>query len=433
MKSTKKPYHLLLKTYQTITGGVAFIPAVLAMVFGGVAMLMLYFETYGLSNWFKENLPLFVITSADTGRAILSTLIGALISLTVFSFTMVMVVLNQASSNFSPRLLPNLLSEQPHKIVLGNYLGVTTFCILTLISILPDSDYRSLPAFTVFVCVILGLYCMGLFVYFIDSITRRVQVDNIISRLYIQTRDKIRERLQPAEGFGQQTVEIDATWQRLTTPRSGYIRYVDYEALAEVSCDLQSPLYVAIPMGLYIPEGIPYVLTRVKPDQACLSKIEGAITIDTDAPQEWFESGIKQLTEVAVKAMSPGINDPGTALKALDYLTDLLAQYLKVPELTSFHGRRGGVVYFASLSFNDFLHAIMESLRLYLKHDTLLVRKLVVMLGHLIRQDAVSSRQRQQLERELAALVADANESITNALDRETVTAEISSIRAQIR
>lgn len=433
MKSIKTPYHFLLKTYHTVVDGVAFIPALLALLFGAAAMLMLYLESDGLSEWFKENLPLFVITSAETGRAILSTLIGALISLTVFSFTMVMVVLNQATNNFSPRLLPNLISETPHKIVLGNYLGVTTFCILTLISILPDSDYRTLPSFTVFVCVILGLYCMGLFVYFIDSISRRVQIDNIVSRLYLKTRDKIRAGMVPNPGFGQETIELNEYWHRLTTWRSGYIRFIDYEALAAVARDLDSPLYVAVPMGLYIPEGIPYVLVQRVPDEEQEQRIHKAITIDTNAPSEWFESGIKQLAEVAVKAMSPGINDPGTALKALDYLTDLLAQYMKVPALTSFRGPQGGLVCFAHLNFADLLRGIMEELRLYMKHDTLLVRKLIVMLGHLLQQDAASGDQGRQLHRELQALIEDANTSIANKLDRETISALVLQVRRKGR
>ena len=93
---------------------------------------MIYLEQKDISAHIMEIAPALVIDDTDTAKTILSTLIGGLISLTVFSFSMVMVLLNQASSNFSPRVLPGIVSDQKHQIVLGLYIGTILYNIFIL-------------------------------------------------------------------------------------------------------------------------------------------------------------------------------------------------------------------------------------------------------------------------------------------------------------
>src|SRR5690606_15243639 len=137
-----------------------------------------------LTRYLKEKLGLLIIDNADTARSLLSTLIGGVISLMVFSFSMVMILLNQASTNYSPRLLPGLISNKRHQFVLGFYIGTILFNILCLINVLPGDNPFQIPAFTILIAIMLGPVCLILFVFFIHSISEAIQINNILQRLY---------------------------------------------------------------------------------------------------------------------------------------------------------------------------------------------------------------------------------------------------------
>ena len=119
------------------------------------------------------------LAEADNAREILGTLITSIISLTVFSFSMVMVVLNGAASRLSPRVLPGLISDRRNQLILGNYLGCILFFLL-MIAFINKNEPDSLPAFGVLLAVLMGLGCMALFVVFIRSISQSIQVDWIV-------------------------------------------------------------------------------------------------------------------------------------------------------------------------------------------------------------------------------------------------------------
>ena len=106
-----------------IRSKIAFYPTIISLSGLSLAFLMIYLEQLDVSAYLIDAAPALVIDDTDTAKTILSTLIGGLISLTVFSFSMVMVLLSQASSNFSPRVLPGIISDRKHQIVLGQYIA----------------------------------------------------------------------------------------------------------------------------------------------------------------------------------------------------------------------------------------------------------------------------------------------------------------------
>lgn len=132
-----------------VTGNIAFLPSIIAL--GGVlfALLMIYAEERGVDQYLKEYAAWLIIEDADTARTLLSTFIGGIISLMVFSFSMVMLLLNQASSSYSPRILPGLISNRKHQYVLGFYLAVLVYCIIILLNINAASKSIQIPGFAV--------------------------------------------------------------------------------------------------------------------------------------------------------------------------------------------------------------------------------------------------------------------------------------------
>ena len=165
----KQIYFKILTFFNVVKSNIIFYPALLAAIGFNFAFLMLYLEKKGVSNKFLEIFPQLVIENGDTALTLLSVCIGGLISLMVFSFSMVMLLLSQASSNFSPRLLPGLISDKRHQFILGFYLATILYNIFILFAIEPSSKKYSLPGLSVLLAIIFTIICLIAFIYFIHN------------------------------------------------------------------------------------------------------------------------------------------------------------------------------------------------------------------------------------------------------------------------
>lgn len=416
-----QPFSYIRRFYNAFRNSIAFIPAlyVAGFIIGAVAFRS--FEQMGLSQWLGQKNSFWLINSDDTARTVLSTIIGGLISLTVFSFSMVMIVLSQATATLSPRLLPQLIRDKSHQRVLGIYLGTTIFCFITMIGILPDESWK-LPSFTIFLCVLLALICMGLFVYFISSISERIQVGEVVDKVHrFAMKDLAKYWTDKMEHFAVRDLPYDLEkWPVILAPESGYIDLVLYNNLSRLAEEFNTPIYLCASRSFYVLKGTPLIRTQVKLGKEQKEKFLKNVRLSPEGMSEaWYQPSIKHIVEVAVKAMSPGINDPGTALKAIDLTTELLAEMMQTPAFNYLKHPEGGDLYFSLLSFDKFLQAIMQELRQYCKADPLVMRSLVSSLYHLLLR-VPDNQYNEVITREINALNEDAKKYLSNSLDLQS-------------
>ncbi|MBQ0769918.1 MAG: DUF2254 domain-containing protein, partial [Bizionia sp.] len=166
----KEKLLFILRSIYKLKDKIAFFPTLIAFAGSAFAFLMFYLESKGVSKYLLDIVPDLVINNTDTARTLLTTITAGSISIMVFSFSMVMVLLNQASSNFSPRLLPGLISNRRHQIILGIYVATILYSIFTLISIRPSGNEYQLPGFSVLLAIVFMVISLGAFIYFIHSI-----------------------------------------------------------------------------------------------------------------------------------------------------------------------------------------------------------------------------------------------------------------------
>ena len=180
--------------YREIINSIGFYPSLLSVAFLIFAVLTMSVEYLAPIEQFKSLISFVLVDSAENARTILSTLAGSIISLTVFSFSMVMVVLNAASASLSPRVVPGLITRKSHQMVLGFYLGSIIYSIIMLININKlDNGNTAIPSLGVLFALIFGLISLGLFVFFIHSISKAIQVDNVLNGLFRQTKQEIQD------------------------------------------------------------------------------------------------------------------------------------------------------------------------------------------------------------------------------------------------
>jgi uncharacterized membrane protein len=416
----KQLYNRTISFFNVIESKIAFYPTLLAVLGFNFAFFMLYMEKKGISKYLLEHIPVLVMDNGDTAMTMLSSLIAGLISVVVFSFSMVMLLLSQASSNYSPRLLPGLISDRRHQIILGIYLFTILYCIFILFSIQPTGDKYQIPGFSVLLGIIQTVISIYAFIYFIHNISQSIQISNILQNIYKIAERRLNELIDNEEYQNDEFPETDG-WHEYHSESSGYLQNISFTNLTDI-CEENDILIHILPVkGIFVLSGIPLFTTNKELDESFIKRILSNFNFSREElVSDNYTLAFKQITEIIVKAMSPGINDPGTAINGIDHLTELFALRMRKKDTSVIIRNEKAYIKLNTIDFGMLLENIMASIRTYCKHDIILVKKLLLMFYYLQKQDSKNADYCKHLKFETQKLLNDAREAIKNKDDIET-------------
>ncbi len=423
----KQLYIKLLAFFSNIKSKIAFYPTILALAGFLLSFVMASFEDQGVSRHLIEVAPQLLLEDGDTALTVLSACIGGLISMMVFSFSMVMLLLSQASSNFSPRLLPGLISDKTHQIILGTYLATILYNIFTLFSIEPNDEKYTLPGLSILLGIALTILCLCLFIYFIHNISQSIQINNILDKIYEKSRKRMESLLENEKDEDKNVVEnfpSTDNWFEYSTNESGYLQNISFKNITEIAVNAETRIHITTPKGFFVLKNACLIKSEKELDDSTLKKILSNINFSRgELVEDNYILAFKQVTEIAVKAMSPGINDPGTAINAIDYLTELFALRMKKRDKGILIKDDKAIVKIAIVNFEDLLYNTMAALRTYCKHDPIIVQKLIWMLRYLENINAYKEEYKTVVKKELKNLVEDALASFESEQDAQKIKA----------
>ncbi|WP_417237836.1 DUF2254 domain-containing protein [Bizionia sp.] len=420
----KSLYNRFISFINTIQGKIAFYPTLFSIFGFSFAMLMLFLEKEGISAYIIEHIPQLVINNADTAKTLLSFLTGGIISIMVFSFSMVMVLLNQASSNFSPRVLPGLISNRNHQYVLGIYLATILYNTFTLVGINPlENDKYQLPGFSVLIGIILTVVCLGSFLYFIHSISQSIQVNNILDGIYKKAKSRL-EYLLEKESETAPSFPDASEWTSYFSSETGYFQNIAIPNLVDICKEESIQLKILPIQGVFVLKGVPIIQVSKDIDDALVKDILSNFNFAKgEFVEDNYALAFKQITEIGMKAMSPGINDPGTAISTIDYLTELFALRLKKNDKTIITSDNEPLIDVTTTNFKELIYQVMVSYRTYCKPDMTCIQKLFIMFKYLLLQEAHLPEYHDALVAEAKLLYQDTQKSITNSTDLRRIEA----------
>ncbi|MFD2551161.1 DUF2254 domain-containing protein [Bizionia sediminis] len=420
----KALYTKFISFFNLLQSKIAFYPALFSTVGFGFALFMLYLEEIGISAFVIKQVPQLVINNADTAKTLLSFLTGGIISIMVFSFSMVMVLLNQASSNFSPRVLPGLISNRNHQYVLGLYLATILYNTFTLVGINPqESDKYQLPGFSVLIGIVLTVVCLGAFLYFIHSISQSIQVNNILDSIYQKAKMRLEFLLEKET---EQIPDFPKTknWKTIYSSQTGYFQNIAVPNLVDICKDADIKLKILPIQGLFVLKGVPILQVNESISTELSNKILSNFSFAKgEFVEDNYALAFKQITEIGIKAMSPGINDPGTAISTIDYLTELFALRLRKNDKTIITSDNEALIFVSTTNFKELLYQVMAAYRTYCKQDLSCIQKLFIMFKYLLLQEAHLPDYHHALRAEAKLLYDDAMETITNKTDLRRIEA----------
>ena len=421
-------------SYREMINSIGFYPSLLSVAFLVFAIITMSVEYLAPVEQLKSFISVILVDSAENARTILSTLAGSIISLTVFSFSMVMVVLNSASASLSPRVVPGLITRKSHQMVLGFYLGSIIYSIIMLININKlDGGNTAIPSIGVLFALVFGLISLGLFVFFIHSISRAIQVDNVLNGLFSQTKREIKAIIQRQQDNPVENFPHFEQWQSISSKTEGYYKGVHTDKLCAILAEENIKVYISVNQGYFTVKGYPFLKCNkdISNNEALINKIlDCFIFYIEEYISDHYRYGLTQISEIAVKAMSPGINDPGTAVKSIDMLSILLIQRLSINDINySFkHSESGPLLYSHETSFDELLHDNFTPLRNYAKGDAYVMTNVLEAFKNILFVAHQYTDARNSLFNYLNAIVDDINEHVTNAYDRREITNMLNAI-----
>lgn len=275
-----------------------------------------------------------------TAMTLLTTLMAGMISLLVFSFSTVMSVLTQAGSNFSNKLVFVIMTEKRHQQVLGHYLGTIVYLLILLL--VPDAGdtpdtWRSLAVYLGSAMVI---NCLAMFVFFIHGTSQSVQINAITQSLLVSTQAAL-EKLEKRQARDDCAYRSDAAPRTgalepgrahtVYSRDSGYIQSVDFKLLGKLARRHSLTIHLEFNFGDFVVSQFPFMTieSQTPPDDRLVERLLGCLVyVEGVSAQEHYIKGLTQLMEVAIKALSPAINDPGTARLCIHQATELMSQRL---------------------------------------------------------------------------------------------------------
>ncbi|MDO6391409.1 DUF2254 domain-containing protein [Pontibacter sp. BT731] len=411
---------------QFIYTSIGFYPTLISLLFFGFAAFMIYLETRGISKALDDVLPFAIIRHGETANMVLSSITTGLFSLIVFSFTMVMLVLNQAGANFSPRVIPGLITSKSNQKVLGFFLGTLIYTLVVMVNVRSEHYATELPGVAVFLAMCFTIICLAFFVYFIHSISTAIQIGNILESIYKHTLHKLRKEIEQDEGKELSAIFETGNWQSLDSSQSGYLQKVERNAIVELCMKYDVVLEFLQPLGQFVIKGLPFarVTGQLKEKEAFCDELNSLVSYYQEEIAEMnYRYGFKQITESAVKALSPGINDPGTAFKAIDYLTDLLIVRMRLTDEKIFHDKENVLrLRLDEVSYQELLSQCLGPIRIYGREDPFILLRLLNLLKNLCQATANSHPQRlEPIASEARIIIADADDTLHNVGDREKI------------
>ncbi len=407
-------------------------------MFTGLGFFVLYFERTPLATYLEKKILFLVNTEPENARTILTTVASGTITLMVFSFSMVMIVLSQATSNLSPRVIPGLISNKMNQVVLGVNIGTILYTLILLMSFKPGEENSSVPVLGILLAVLFAVTSVCLFVYFIHSISRAIKPDTILTGIYIATAKALEDEVRHTEE-NKILKEAESTEQFIELPskEGGYLRQIELDTLNKLAKKEDLLIEVPISIGKFVVPGLPFL--RLNKDIADREDLHAAIQncfiFSLEEVMVFsFETGLRQITEVAVKALSPGINDPGTALSAIDFLSLLFLRRMQsiAPNCMLDEHQQIRIIK-RPTPLEDLLYRFLTPIRTYGKADVMVMRKLLLCLNHLLYADKDQQAYTQVLARQINTVKDDADTNIQNPEDRQEINKVLKTINQNLQ
>ena len=361
-----------------LRGGFLIRPLTIALTFGLLGAFLSAWEELhpNLSAW----VPTFIFPSNEDpqiAQIILSSIATSVMTVVAIVFSILLMTLTLASMQFSPRIIITFISDRVTQHTLGIYLGTFLYCIAALPAARTVPTAFS-PVLTVFGAMLLSVACVAWLLFFISHIARSISVNYIVDRIARET-ERMIEAVMPnhrtTNNMPASFIDEASQWDApVLSMVSGYVRTIDVTQLIAIAKANRLSIHILRRVGHFVPAGVPILsISKAKRLTVELSNdLRQAFHFGpTRTLEQDIEFGILQIVDIALKAISPAVNDPSTAISCVDQLSSILIKFAAKEEPhTHFYDPPGTLrVVIPYLGFDRLAVSAFEQIRSYAKTD----------------------------------------------------------------
>ena len=283
----------------------------------------------------------------DGAREVLSAISTSMITFTGLVFSITIVVLSLTSSQFSPRVLRTFLRDRQTQLSLGIFVATFVYAVTVLRTVSGVTDSTFVPSIATTFGLALLLLSVGVFIGYIHHIATSIQVTSILAAIGAETRQAIDKRYPAGAPEGRDPLvrPSGVVTSVIPAPCQGVVTTLDCRRIVRLAERAGVVVRTDLRPGDFVPEGAPLLEVLGDPGNLDARALAAAVRLGRERTmQQDVAFGFRQLVDIAEKALSPGINDPTTAVQALDQLHDLLRRLATRPLPDGVHAADDGRV-----------------------------------------------------------------------------------------
>ncbi|UXI03173.1 DUF2254 domain-containing protein [Photobacterium sp. TY1-4] len=412
-----------------------FVPGGLVLIAMGTAHSLIVFDQL-IELAVLRQFSFLYFGGPEGARVILSTLAGSMVTVAGVVFSITIVALTLASSQFGPRLLRNFMQDTGTQYVLGIFIATFIYCLFVLSAVNTEEEKAFVPYLSVNVALGLAVLNVGVLIYFIHHVSVSIQADQVVATVYDELvasielffPEPLQYESQPlaVPDFVEQTSAI----RPITATGDGYLQAVDYAALLQSAAESDCFYDVRFRPGDFITCGVTLVAAIPRdPEHACSSDPE---TLEAEARQirQAFVCGalrtaeqdpefaLNQMVEIALRALSPGINDPFTAMTCIDRLGAVLSLLTRrqFPHPLRCQEAEQICCRFRSVSYTGMVNAAFDQIRQGARGNVAVSIRLLEALAT-VAKHCRTSEQQQAVSHQAEMIWRSGQDAVTEAAD----------------
>ena len=421
--------------WQNVNASLWFVPTLMVTAAILLAFSLVFLDA-GISHDWLPDYPLLFGAGADGARGMLTAIATSMVTVAALIFSLTLSTLAQVSSQYTSRVLRNFMRDRANQVVLGFFVSIFVYCLIVLRTIRGGDEGRFIPSLAVLMGLVLALVSIGVLIFFIHHMATAIQASSIIRHATEETHaaigrlfpDQLGEEADPEQAHDLLRQAGELRWQPVPARATGYVQSLDEEELLALARQLAGVVRMEHGIGGFVARGAALVsVARYEGTAGAMTKeltaqandcfrLGSQRTIEQDAG-----FGLRQLVDIALKALSPGLNDTTTAIIGIDHLGALLAQLADRRFEAPLRADRDRVRIIAVRStFEKYVGTAFDQIRLSADGNAAVYLRLLTALATIGQR--TQAAERHQALRQQADLIAEAaRRTLPTDYEREQV------------
>ena len=316
-----------------LTANYWFYPALFSIVAAVLAFVLVWLDRTGATAWLN-NVEWLIPARPGGASDMLTVMAGSLIGVTSTVFSITLVAVTFASGNFGPRLITNFLEDRGNQVSLATFIGSFVYALIVLRSVRAEDETAMgaagseivpgfVPQLSLLVAYGLMALSIAVLVFFLNHIPSSIRVNTVLRGIGERLLDTVRTTYPVEDEFADAREQIKGT--AIGADTTGYVQLIDFAELVEIAQEIECIFSLKVRTGDFVHRDMALLEVSGKldgpPDEALMDRIRPCFTLGPSrTPEQDPQFLIDELVEIGLRALSPGINDPFTAITALHWL-----------------------------------------------------------------------------------------------------------------